>query len=147
MADAVRRGVERVVVGLGGSATCDAGQGMLQALIDGFSKKGEWDEMDELKRVHFTIASDVMNPLCGEHGAARVFAPQKGASSEMGELLEARARQFVEASARRRKLVQVLLGDWGMRLCSIWMRIANRASTCCWRLWTLRRWRAMRIVL
>ena len=101
IADAVRKGVERIVVGLGGSATCDAGQGMLQALIDRFSRNGEWDEMDELKRVRFTIASDVRNPLCGEQGAARVFAPQKGATAEMVELLEARAKQFAEASARR----------------------------------------------
>lgn len=101
IADAVKKGVERIIVGLGGSATCDAGQGMLQALIDNFSKNGEWEEMDELKRIRFTIASDVRNPLCGEHGAARVFAPQKGATQEMVELLEARAKQFADASARR----------------------------------------------
>lgn len=101
IADAVKKGVERIIVGLGGSATCDAGWGMLQALIDNFSKNGKWEEMDELKRKRFTIASDVRNPLCGEHGAARVFAPQKGATQEMVELLEARAKQFADASARR----------------------------------------------
>lgn len=100
IADAVRKGVGRIVVGLGGSATSDAGQGMIQALIDSFSKNGEWKDMDELKRVRYTIASDVKNPLCGENGAARVFAPQKGATPEMVELLEARAIQFAEASAR-----------------------------------------------
>ena len=101
IADAVRKGAERIIVGLGGSATCDAGQGMLQALIDTFSKNGAWENMDELKRVHFTIASYVSNPLGGEQGAARVFAPQKGATPEMVEQLELRARQFAEASALR----------------------------------------------
>ncbi len=69
IADAVKKGVERIIVGLGGSATCDAGRGMLQALIDNFSKNRKWEDMDELKRIRFTIASDVRNPLCGEHGA------------------------------------------------------------------------------
>lgn len=99
IADAVRQGAERIIVGLGGSATSDAGQGMLQALIDTFSKNGAWENMEELKRVHFTIASDVSNPLCGEQGAARVFAPQKGATPEMVEQLEHRAKQFAAASA------------------------------------------------
>ena len=101
IADAVKKGCTRFIIGLGGSATCDAGRGMLQALIDNFSKNREWEKMDELKRIRFTIASDVRNPLCGEHGAARVFAPQKGATQEMVELLEARAKQFADASARR----------------------------------------------
>lgn len=101
IADAVTKGAERIIVGLGGSATCDAGQGMLQALIDRFSKNGTWDHMDALKQLRFTIASDVTNPLCGPHGAARVFAPQKGATPDMVEQLETRARRFAEASALR----------------------------------------------
>ena len=124
VADAVRRGAEHIIVGLGGSATSDAGIGMLRALIDNltfgracsrsevetssdfshliaaFAKHGEWDDIEELKHVRFTIASDVKNPLCGENGAAHVFAPQKGASPEMVLQLDKRARKFADVSAK-----------------------------------------------
>ena len=100
VADAVRRGAEHIIVGLGGSATSDAGIGMLRALIDAFAKHGEWDDIQELKHVRFTIASDVKNPLCGENGAAHVFAPQKGASPEMVLQLDKRARKFADVSAK-----------------------------------------------
>ena len=100
VADAVRKGAEHIIVGLGGSATSDAGIGMLRALIDSFAKHGDWDDIKELKHVRFTIASDVKNPLCGENGAAHVFAPQKGASPEMVLRLDERARKFADVSAR-----------------------------------------------
>ena len=100
VADAVRRGAEHIIVGLGGSATSDAGIGMLKALIDAFTKHGEWDDIEALKHVRFTIASDVKNPLCGENGAAHVFAPQKGATPEMVLQLDERARKFAEVSAK-----------------------------------------------
>ncbi|MBQ7495692.1 MAG: glycerate kinase [Bacteroidaceae bacterium] len=100
VADAIRKGAEHIIVGLGGSATSDAGIGMLQALIDSFAPKGEWDDIKELKHVRFTIASDVKNPLCGENGAARVFGPQKGATPDMIQQLDERARKFAEASAK-----------------------------------------------
>lgn len=77
VADAVRRGCRHIIVGLGGSATSDCGIGMLRAIIDNFAKHGSWDDVHELDGVHFTIATDVTNPLCGENGAAYVFAPQK----------------------------------------------------------------------
>ena len=76
-------------MGLGGSATSDAGMGMLQAL-----------DVKETGDVRFTIASDVKNPLCGEHGAAYVFAPQKGATPDMVKQLDERARKFAEVSAK-----------------------------------------------
>lgn len=98
--DAVRRGAEHIIVGLGGSATSDAGIGMLRALINNFAKHGEWDDIDELKHVRFTIASDVKNPLCGENGAAHVFAPQKGATPDMVIQLDNRARKFADVSAK-----------------------------------------------
>ena len=98
--DAVRRGCKRIIVGLGGSATSDCGIGMLRAIVDAFAKHGNWDDVRELDDVHFTIATDVTNPLCGENGAAYVFAPQKGATAEMVEALDARAKQFAEASAK-----------------------------------------------
>ena len=68
--DAVRRGCSHIIVGLGGSATSDCGIGMLEA-IENLKLRIEND-------VRFTIATDVRNPLCGEKGAAHMFAPQKG---------------------------------------------------------------------
>ena len=100
VADAVRRGARHIIVGLGGSATSDAGIGMLRALIDAFAKNGQFDDIQEIKDVCFTIASDVKNPLCGENGAAHVFASQKGATSEDILALDERARKFAEVSAR-----------------------------------------------
>jgi glycerate kinase len=122
--DAIRRGCKHIIVGLGGSATSDCGIGMLRAIIDAFVQNGSWDNVRELDDVHFTIATDVTNPLCGENGAAHVFAPQKfaikreqseldsiaereqtrpqvkGATPEMVEALDARAKRFAEASAK-----------------------------------------------
>lgn len=100
VADAVRKGAKHIIVGLGGSATSDAGIGMLRALIDTFAKHGSWDDIEALKDVTFTIASDVKNPLYGENGAAHVFSPQKGASQEMVLALDERARKFAEISAK-----------------------------------------------
>lgn len=100
VADAVRKGAKQIIIGLGGSATSDAGMGMLRALIDTFARHGQWDDIEALKEVSFTIASDVKNPLCGENGAAHVFAPQKGATPEMVLALDERARKFAEVSAK-----------------------------------------------
>ena len=91
--DAVRQGCKHIIVGLGGSATSDCGIGMLDAISD----SGVVIPED----IHFTIATDVTNPLCGEHGAAHVFAPQKGATPAMVRALDDRARQFAEVSAKR----------------------------------------------
>ena len=99
VADAVRKGAKHIIVGLGGSATSDAGIGMLRALIDAF-KKERWDDIDAFKDVTFTIASDVKNTLYGEQGAAHIFAPQKGATPEMVLALDERARKFAEVSAK-----------------------------------------------
>ena len=120
--DAIRRGCEHIVLGLGGSATSDCGIGMLRAIIDSYTegrnckrsrldnqtltnfdaiiKDSTWNEIRSLNNVRFTIATDVTNPLCGKNGAAYVFAPQKGATPEMVFTLESRAKQFAEASAQ-----------------------------------------------
>ena len=107
--DAVRKGAKHIIVGLGGSATSDAGIGMLHALIDALTYgRGQWDDIEAVKDVTFTIASDVKNPLYGENGAAHVFAPQKfaiergksGATPEMILRLDERARKFAELSAK-----------------------------------------------
>ena len=110
MADALSRGVERIIIGLGGSATVDGGMGCLSALglklldADGnaiafgggaLSTLATIDDsgLDERWRdVEIVIASDVENPTLGERGAARVFGPQKGADPEMVELLERNLR-------------------------------------------------------
>ncbi len=93
VADAVRKGCRHIIVGLGGSATSDCGMGMLEA-IENLKLRIEND-------VRFTIATDVRNPLCGENGAAHMFAPQKGATPEMVIELDERARRFAEESALR----------------------------------------------
>jgi glycerate kinase len=100
VADAVCKGARHIIIGLGGSATNDCGMGMLKALIDIFAKHGQWDDVEALKDVRFTIASDVENPLYGEKGAAHVFAPQKGATPEMVLRLDERAIKFAELSAK-----------------------------------------------
>ena len=101
VADAVRKGAKHIIVGLGGSATSDAGMGMLKALIDTYAQKNKsWDDIEALNDIRFTIASDVKNPLYGEQGAAHVFAPQKGATPEMVLALDERAMKFAEISAK-----------------------------------------------
>lgn len=100
VADAVCKGARHIIIGLGGSATSDCGMGMLKALVDIFAKHGQWDDVEALKDVRFTIASDVENPLYGEKGAAHVFAPQKGATPEMVLRLDERAIKFAELSAK-----------------------------------------------
>ncbi|MBQ4616929.1 MAG: glycerate kinase [Clostridia bacterium] len=101
MVDALDRGCEHIVLGIGGSATNDGGTGMLQALgFDLTDKQGEpipfgakallkLCTIDD-RRVHprlndcrISVACDVQNPLCGETGCSAVFAPQKGASPDM----------------------------------------------------------------
>ena len=100
VADAMRKGARHIIIGLGGSATSDAGIGMLKALIDSFAKNGQFDDIKELKGIRFTIATDVKNPLCGESGAAHIFAPQKGATLEDVLVLDERAMKFAEVSAK-----------------------------------------------
>ena len=84
LADALRRGCTDFVVGLGGTATSDVGEGMLKAL----RHAGMFDAMSRCRVVG---ATDVSSPLLGSTGAARMFAPQKGASPAQVELLEQRA--------------------------------------------------------
>ena len=101
VADAVNKGCRHIIVGLGGSATSDCGMGMLQAITDSLAPHGSLGDIRALSEVRFTIATDVRNPLCGENGAAHVFAPQKGATPEMVIELDERAKRFAEESALR----------------------------------------------
>ncbi|WP_431909325.1 glycerate kinase [Nonomuraea jabiensis] len=106
IADAVRRGAKRVVLGLGGSACTDGGAGMAQALgarlLDadgadlppgGAALKGlariDLSGFVDVSGVEFVVASDVDNPLLGPHGAAAVYGPQKGATPDDVRTLEA----------------------------------------------------------
>lgn len=80
LADALSAGATRIVVGLGGSATTDGGAGLLSVV-------------DTLPAgVEVVAATDVDNPLVGEHGAAAVYGPQKGADPAAVGRLEARLR-------------------------------------------------------
>lgn len=76
-------GCSTIVLGLGGSACTDGGAGMLEAL-----GRTSFDGVD------LVLASDVDNPLLGPSGAAAVYGPQKGASPEQVEVLEARLAEF-----------------------------------------------------
>lgn len=87
MLDAVRRGCRRIVMGIGGSATCDGGAGMVECLEGHLPLPAE-----------VVVASDVASPLYGEEGAAHVFAPQKGATPEQVVLLDERLRAFARST-------------------------------------------------
>ncbi|MET8760589.1 glycerate kinase [Lentzea sp. NPDC004782] len=80
---ALDAGCTTIVLGLGGSACTDGGAGMLEAL-----GRTSFDGVD------LVLASDVDNPLLGPTGAAAVYGPQKGASPEEVEILEARLAAF-----------------------------------------------------
>ena len=103
IADAIKNGCRKFIIGLGGSGTSDAGKGMLQALAERFAAGGIIENLPEskLKECVFTLACDVRNPLCGPEGAAHTFAPQKGATPEMVNQLDERAKRFAQESARQ----------------------------------------------
>lgn len=106
--------VSKIIIGLGGSVTNDAGAGMAQALgvkfydewgaeVDrgggqlGHIKNIDLSEIDaRLKQTQIIIASDVNNPLYGDNGASRVFGIQKGASLEMVQQLDDNLRHFAD---------------------------------------------------
>ena len=114
MLAAVRSGAKRIIVGLGGSATNDAGAGLLQALgVRLLDKNGndlahggaalanlttiDISTMDPaLKNVAITAACDVTNPLTGPTGASAVFGPQKGASKDDVATLDASLAHFAQ---------------------------------------------------
>ena len=77
---AIDKGCKKFLIGLGGTATNDGGMGMIRA--EGF--------LEKTKGMKFTVACDVDTPYIGEHGASRVFGPQKGASEQDVEILEER---------------------------------------------------------
>jgi glycerate kinase len=110
--DALARGYRHFILSLGGSATNDAGIGMLQALgWQFFNKNGELIEntgnpllhvhsfsdvhaLPELAECAFTVGSDVTNPFYGPQGAAYIFARQKGANDKEIAILDKAMQRF-----------------------------------------------------
>lgn len=106
------RGVKKLLIGIGGSATNDGGAGVIQALggklLDkdgnelgfGGGELGKLHNIDltnfdpRLKDVVVEVACDVNNPLCGEKGASNVFGPQKGATPDMVSLLDNNLKHY-----------------------------------------------------
>jgi glycerate kinase len=99
---AISSGAREVIVAAGGSATTDGGRGALEALGARFTARRA--NLDELRRtlrgVRVAIACDVRNPLVGQEGASRIFAPQKGADSGEVEELEKRLAAWARLAAR-----------------------------------------------
>jgi glycerate 2-kinase len=102
IAAAVEAGARRLIVAAGGSATTDGGRGALEALGARFTKTTA--DLSELRRrlrgVELSVACDIRNPLCGPDGAARAFAPQKGADPETVERLERRLVDWARLARR-----------------------------------------------
>lgn len=115
IADALRHGCRKILVGIGGSATNDGGMGLLTALGYRFfdeagnilpgrgTSTGRVARIDgsacmvALRDTEIQVACDVNNPFFGERGAAQIFAPQKGADAAMVERLDAGLARFAEA--------------------------------------------------
>ncbi|WP_395321334.1 glycerate kinase [Levilactobacillus parabrevis] len=112
MLDAMHHGAREIIIGIGGSATTDGGQGMAEALGVKFrdaagnpiSRGGggladlatiDVSGVDPLvAQTKVRIASDVTNPLVGATGSAAVFGPQKGATPEMVKVLDANLTHY-----------------------------------------------------
>ncbi len=109
--DAISKGCRHFIIGLGGSATNDAGIGMLQALgvtflgeneqiisgDNGYLTGGDLEFISDfildqinpkLRECTFRVACDVNNPLCGENGASYIFGPQKGLFSSEIDMMD-----------------------------------------------------------
>jgi glycerate kinase len=115
-------GVEKIILGLGGSATIDGGIGVAQAcglpvILEGgeplsptepltgadlekvvLIKHGRGSKIEKIKII---VAADVTNPLCGIQGAARIFGPQKGATPQKIEKLDADLLEFARRTGKQ----------------------------------------------
>lgn len=115
---ALDQGRRKMIIGIGGSATNDAGAGMIQALgVQLLDTRGEEigyggsnlikihqidaTKMDErIIQTKILVASDVKNPLCGPNGASKIYGPQKGATPEAIEELDKSLAYFAEIIKR-----------------------------------------------
>ena len=111
-------GAERIILAIGGSATNDGGAGAMQALgvqlfdadqqalapgglaLAGLAQINLANLDPRLAQVRFEIAADVNNPLCGPQGASAIFGPQKGASAEQVQQLDAALGHFADHCAK-----------------------------------------------
>lgn len=112
---AIGGGAEKIITGLGGSATNDGGFGLARALgfrfleDDARELNGAVSDLVRLERIvvppeltlpEIVAAADVLNPLLGDRGATRLFASQKGATPQQLEALEAALAQLARIAAR-----------------------------------------------
>ena len=118
MLDAARKGVSKIILGLGGSATNDAACGLASACgISFFNEKGErftplGESMDEvvridtstmdesLKKIEIVTMCDIDNPFYGPEGAPAIYGPQKGADEAMVKMLDDKMRVLAEVMKR-----------------------------------------------
>lgn len=117
IAEALRQGVRKILIGIGGSATNDGGIGMLQALgavftdaagqpvppvggaLASVAKADFSGLLPELRHTEITVICDVTNPLLGENGATWIYGPQKGTTPEICEELETGMAHFAQVAA------------------------------------------------
>ena len=110
--DAIEKGCKEIILGIGGSASNDAGTGLLSALgfnfLDIKNKAIPYGgeglnsldkinplKIEKLKDISITIACDVNNPILGSNGSVEVFSEQKGASKKDKIILERGLKKFV----------------------------------------------------
>ena len=117
--DAIDKGAKHIILGIGGSATNDAGTGMLKALgyrfLDAQHHKlaqggkalaalafiDSSGVSDKIADISITVACDVTNPLCGPLGASHVYAPQKGATLDDIVILDNALSHFANIASRQ----------------------------------------------
>ncbi|WP_276732643.1 glycerate kinase [Bacillus sp. (in: firmicutes)] len=115
---ALDAGAERLIIGIGGSATNDGGAGMIQALggrlldesgreigpgCGALSQLASIDVSGLDPRIHHVkleVACDVDNPLTGPRGASAVFGPQKGATDDMVRVLDQHLTHFADVTEK-----------------------------------------------
>ena len=113
---ALAEGLAKIIIGIGGSATNDGGTGMARALgvrfldaagrevAEGGGSLAEICQIDtagldpRLKNTEIVVACDVDNPLCGTRGASAVFGPQKGATPEIVQQLDAGLAKYASCA-------------------------------------------------
>ena len=116
--DAAKRGVSKIILGLGGSATNDAACGLASAVgISFFDEDGnkfipvggtldkiariDVSTLDEsLQKIPITTMCDIDNPFYGPEGAAAIYGPQKGADPEMVKVLDEKMKKYSEIIKR-----------------------------------------------
>lgn len=117
--DAAKRGCEKVIIGIGGSATNDGGIGMLQAFGYQFLDKNGKDVgkgvaalgkveriIDDkvnplIAKINFQVACDVDNPLYGEIGATYIFGAQKGVTDELKPVIDNGMKNFADKTKQK----------------------------------------------